>query len=391
MLDIERIRADTPGCADVIHLNNAGSSLPPRPVVDAVVGYLREEELAGGYEVAAARQDDLDRVYDESASLIGCSADEIAFTSSASESWWRAFTAIRLDVGDRVLVSRSEFQANAFGWLQLGDRGVTVDIVPNTPSGDFDVIAFDEMLDERVALVCLTMISMSNGAVHPAATVGARLVDHRAIYLLDACQAVGQLPIDVRELRCDFLNYTGRKFMRGPRGTGVLYARSGVHEELGPPTFIDGRSATWTGSDAFDVSATATRFEFGECNYAGKVGLAVATAYANDIGLEAIETRVSMLSALLRSTLAAIHGVRVLDEGTVQSGIVTFTIDGVPPAEVQSNLSANGINVSAPGRTNAQLDLGERGIDQVVRAGVHYFNTEPEIDRVAEVVGSIHG
>lgn len=388
MLDLAQIRSDTAGCEDVIHLNNAGSSLPPRPVVDAMVGYLRDEELRGGYEVFAERHEDLESFHTNNAELLGCAPTDVAFTSSGSDGWWRAFSAIPLEVGDRILVSRSEYQSNAYGWLTAQERGVRVDIIPNTSIGDLDLDALQSMLDDTVALVSVTMISMSNGAVHPVAEVGQLLEDQRAVFLVDACQAAGQLRLDVGELGCDFLVYTGRKFMRGPRGSGALYVRPEVLPQLGQPTFVDGRSAMWTDSSSYELAAGAKRFEFGEVGFGGKLGLAVATRYGLDIGIDAIEDRVHMLSTYLRSRLTSM-GITVLDEGTRRSGIVTFNVDGVAASDVQAHLSSQGVNVSAPGRGNAQLDIGERGIGQLVRAGVHYFNTEAELDRTLDVLAAI--
>jgi len=388
VIDISRVRADTAGCEAVAHFNNAGSSLPPKQVVDAMVDYLRTEEVEGGYEVAASRAADLDRIYATTAQYLNCEPNEIAFTVSAGDSWWRAFSSVPLAPGDRVLVGHSEYQANAFGWMQARERGAIVDIVPNDGAGDFDLEVFADMLDERVKLVSLTMVAMSNGAIHPAAGVGQILASSgsNAIYLLDACQAAGQLPLDVDELGCDFLLYTGRKFMRGPRGTGILYAKPNVYERLGSTPFVDGRSAEWSTPDTFSYMPGAQRFEFGEYGYGAKVGLGVATDYMLDIGIKAIAERVTDLAGLLRFDLSAIPGVRLLDQGRNKCGIVTFNVEGKASAQVIADLGAAGFNLSGPGVLNAQLDLAPRSINQVIRAGVHYFNTEEEVARLCEAV-----
>lgn len=391
MIDIAKVRADTAGCEAVVHFNNSGSSLPPRQVVDAMVDYLRAEEITGGYEIAAERVGDLDEVYIATARYLNSSADEIASTISAADGWWRAFRSVPIDAGDRILVGHSEYQSNAFGWMQARKRGVIVDVVPNDPNGTIDVDLFSEMLDERVKLVSLTMIAMSNGAIHPAAEIGRRIAGSGsdAIYLLDACQAAGQLPLDVEELQCHFLNYTGRKFMRAPRGTGILYARNDLHDRLGESPNVDGRSALWTDVDAYEYVGNAKRFEFGEYGYGGKVGLAVATNYMLDLGIDVIAERVKSLSALMRFDLSAIPNVEVLDQGLEQSGIVTFRVDGIDPAGAQAKLKAAGINVSALNHAIAQLDLAPRGIDGIVRAGVHYFNTEEEVATLCMAVADL--
>ena len=386
MIDISQVRADTAGCESVVHFNNAGSSLPPRQVVDAVVEYLRLEEAMGGYEAHDHAAAQLDRVYGAAAELLNCRPGEIAFTANASDSWWRAFSSVALEPGDRVLLGHSEFQTNAFALMQAAARGVELSVVPNDSSGDIDLHGFAELLDERVKLVSLTHISMANGAVQPAAEVGALARSVGAIFLLDSCQAAGQLPLDVEELGCDFLAFTGRKFMRGPRGTGILYARESVMPRLGVTPFVDGRSAEWTGDFTYEYQPGAQRFEFGEQNFAGKAGLAVAIDYALELGIDAIQHRITDLASELRTALAELEDVVIHDEGTQHSGIVTFTVGGAACADVKAHLSSNRINVSAPGRRNAQLDLGTRGLDAVIRAGVHYFNTSDEIAQLVSAV-----
>ena len=354
-----------------------------------MVEYLRAEELAGGYEIAADRAEQLDAIYDSTSELLGCDATEVAFVASASDAWWRAFSAVSLVSGDRVLISRSEFQSNAFGFLQARERGVDVVVVPNDGEGLIDLDALTRLLDDRVKLVSLTQISMSNGAVQPAAAVGALVCDHRAVYLLDACQAVGQLPVNVDELGCDFLVYTGRKWMRGPRGTGVLYARSSVLSGLGPQPFIDGRSADWRDDDTYELLPGARRFEFAEQHVSGKVGLDVATRYLLNVGIDAVAERIQHLRSRLARGLAELAGLSVLDEGRTRCGIVTFTVRGEATMAMQTQLREAGLNVSAPGRRNAQHDLGARGIDAVLRAAVHYFNTEDEVDRAVQIIAGL--
>lgn len=389
MIDIDAVRADTPGVADIVHFNNAGSSLPPEPVVTASIDYLRLEARMGGYEAEDASAAAFTHFYDAAASMLGCRPDEVAFVSSASDGWWRAFMSLPLEAGDRIVVGRSEFASNALALLQARNRGIELVVVDNDANGVIDLDALASALSVPTKLVCLTQISMSNGAIQPAEDVGELAARSGAFYLLDACQAAGQMPLDVGELRCDFLVFTGRKFVRGPRGSGVLYARSGVMERLSDPVFVDLRSADWTSADTYSIQPDARRFEFGENAFAAKVGLGVAIEYAMTIGLEPIGARVTTLAETFRDGLGAIPGVTVHDQGVRRSGIVTFTVDGMPAGEVGRRLRERSINTSTPGARNARFDLGARGIDAVVRAGVHYFNTDEEIVQVLDVVGEI--
>ena len=389
MIDVTARRADVTGIDDITHLNHCGSSLPPDVVLEAQIHYLRAEQRMGGYEAAIAHAAELAEFHDATAEMLGCAPNEIAFQPNAAEAWWRAFLSVPLREGDRVLASRSEYQGNAFAMLQAEARGVIVDVIPNDDDGVYDVARLAATLDDRVKLVSLTMISMSNGAVQPAAEVGAVCRDAGVPFLLDACQAAGQRPLDVDEIGCDFLAYTGRKFMRGPRGTGVLYARAEALERLGPSPFVDGMSATWTSDRTWEHPPGAARFEWGERNFGGQVGLAVATRYALEVGLDAIADRVSGLADGLRRDLTAIERVTVHDEGIDRCGIVTFGVDGIAAADVQRRLSERGINVGAPARTNAQWDIGRRDLDAVIRAGVHYVTTDDELARLTEAVTEI--
>ncbi|MGI9599422.1 MAG: aminotransferase class V-fold PLP-dependent enzyme [Acidimicrobiales bacterium] len=387
-IDVEAVRADTPGCEQVVHLNNCGTALPPEPVLDSMIDYLRLEATLGGYEAMDVEADALARVYTAGAELLNCRPEELAFTTGASEAWWRAFLSVPLTAGDRVLIGRTEYIANALALLQAAERGIEIEVVPDDADGQIDVVTLEQMLDERVKLVCLTSIAMTNGLVNPTTEVGALVKAAGAYFLVDACQAVGQIPVDVEAFDCDFLSFTGRKFVRGPRGSGMLYVRASILDDLLAPTFIDGRSADWTSETDYVLQPTAQRFELFECSYGAKVALGRAMDYALDLGLEAIEARVVLLADRMRSGLAEVPGVRVLDTGKRKCGIVTFDVAGASAAEVSDRLRTAGVNTGSPGVSGSRYDLESRSVDAVVRAGIHYYNDDDEIDRlIAEIAG----
>ncbi len=386
---LRSFREDTPAVDSLIHFNNAGASLPPRPVVDAVIRHLQLEAQVGGYEAAALAAETDAGVYRSAAELLHCEPTEVAFSVSASDAWWRAFSAVPLRSGDRVLCGRSEYISNVFGLIQARDRGVSVELIPDDSFGQIDLDALDASLDERVKLVALTHVPTSSGLVNPAEAVGRLAKNVGALYLLDACQSAGQLPLDVQSIGCDFLSLTGRKFMRGPRGTGLLFARSSVMNGLAPSPFIDGRSAQWTSPWEYRLDPTARRFELFEVNYAAKLGLGIAIDYALDVGLDAIDERVTHLAALLRTALADVSGVEVHDQGQRRCGIVTFSVAGVTATQVTTSLRERRINTSAATASSAQFDLGLRGVPEITRASVHYYNTEDEVERFVEAVRSI--
>jgi selenocysteine lyase/cysteine desulfurase len=374
----------------VAHLNNAGAALPPTQVTDAVIGHLRLEAEMGGYEAAAAAAEQVEHTYTAIARLLGCAVDEVAVVENATRAWDMAFYGMAFAPGDRILTARAEYASNVIAFLQVAARtGAIVEVVEDDESGQLSVADLRRRLADTsrgpVKLIAMTHVPTQGGLVNPAEEVGAATREAGVPFLLDACQSVGQMPVDVERIGCDLLSATGRKFLRGPRGTGFLYVRRGLLGRLEPP-FLDLHAATWTAPDRYEIRPDARRFENWETNYAGKIGLGVAVDYALTWGLEAIEERVTALADRLRSALQELDGVTVHDQGRRRCGIVTFTIAGVPAQEVQQRLAGRGVNVSVSLVDYARLDLSRRGLPDLVRASVHYYNTEDDLDRLLDAL-----
>ena len=388
-IDVARARAETPGCQDVLHFNNAGASLMPQVVVEAVKQHLDLEARIGGYEAADQAEHAWERVYDAAAALLGCSRDEIAIVENATRAWDMAFYAVPLAAGDRVLTARAEYVSNYLAYLQVARKtGASVEVIPSDASGQVDVDALARMMDGRVKLVSVTHVPSTGGLVNPIEEIGRLARAGGALFLVDACQSAGQIPLDVDRIGCDMLSATGRKFLRGPRGTGLLYVRRTVLERLEPP-FVDLQAAEWTSAGTYQWRADARRFENWETSYAGKIGLACAIDYALGWGLEAIQARTFALAASLREQLGALRGVRLHDLGVVKCGIVTFTVEGLDASAVRASLLAQRMNTSVSRVEYARLDMEPRGLERMVRASVHYYNTEDEVERFAVAVAKL--
>lgn len=389
MIDVAAVRADTPGVDHVVHFNNAGASLIPRPVYDKITEVLKEEFLGGGYEAARAHTEEIKAVYTSLAKLVNGAADEIAVVDNATVGWQHAFYGMRFEPGDQVLTTTTEYGANFVAYLQIVERkGITVDIVPDTDTGEIDVSALESMITDRTKLISINHMPTSGGLVNPVSEVGKVARRAGVPFLLDACQTLGQMPIDVDDIGCDMVSGTSRKFLRGPRGVGFLWVRGSMLDRL-DPIMLDHYGADWVSPTSFQPAPNSQRFERWESNVAAKIGFGVAVDYALDLGLESIWERVQDLSAELRSRLEATRGVTVQDRGRVQGAIVTFDVAGVSTDKVRDVLHERGINVSFSTRAASVIDFDRRGITSVVRAAPHYFNTSDEIGTLVEAVGSL--
>lgn len=388
-MDIEKLRADTPGTKNVIHFNNAGASLMTQSVYETVINYLEQEVARGGYETAEKHRSALHATYHSIASLINADPNEIALLENATAAWNMAFASIDFEKGERILTSVAEYASNYIAYLRLRqDIDIEIDIIPNDEHGQTSVNALHTMMNDDVRLISITHMPTNSGLVNPVEKIGTIAEQNDCLFLVDACQSVGQYPVDVQKVSCDMLSATGRKYLRGPRGTGFLYVNSDVLPDLIPP-FLDLHSAEWTTKNQFKIRDDARRFENWEANYAGILGLKKAVDYALNLGIKNIWKHITKLAEELRWRLAELPEVKVRDIGKTKGGIVTFTVASISPGEVKEELSKRNINANTSPRSSTLLDMQERELDEVVRASVHYYNTEEEIEKMTDVLKSI--
>lgn len=361
----------------------------PRPVVETVVRHLELETQVGGYEAADYERRRIDAVYDSVARLVGCDRDEIALLENATRAWGAVFYALRFAPGDRILTGRAEYCSNYIAYLQLARvTGAEIGVIGDDEYGQINLDELEASINERVKLISLSHVPTSGGLVNPAAEVGAIARKSDVPFLLDATQSVGQLRIDVHEIGCDFLAATGRKFLRGPRGTGFLYVSGDRVDDLNPAV-VEVGGADWTATDGYTLKPGAKRFETWEVSYALQLGLGRAIDYALALGIEAICERVQALAAELRRALGGVEGVTVRDLGFTKCGIVTFDVEGVDSEELRRQLRARAINVDVSTVEDTRLDFEARNLPPLIRASVHYFNTNDEIGRFCETVTAL--
>jgi selenocysteine lyase/cysteine desulfurase len=389
--DLARWRAETPGCEHLIHLNNAGAALVPRTVRDAIDAHLDLEERLGGYEAAEDQAAQLHAAYDSVACLLGARARNIAVVQNSTVAYAQAISAFDFEPGDVVLTSRSDYASNQIIFLSLARRrGVEVVRAPDAAEGGIDPDAARRLVSRRrPALVALTWVPTNSGLVQPVEAVGRICQEAGVPYLVDACQAVGQMPIDVQLLGCDYLAAAARKFLRGPRGVGFLYVSDQRLEAGAHPLLVDMHGATWVEADAFDLTPDARRFESWEFAYALVLGLGAAAAYALDVGVDNARDRARELASYARTRLAMVPGVRVLDRGPELCAIVTAAVAGRDAKEIKLTLRARGINTSSPEREDAVIDMDEKQASSALRISPHYYNTKEEIDIAIDALKEI--
>ncbi|MDH5588575.1 MAG: aminotransferase class V-fold PLP-dependent enzyme [Gemmatimonadota bacterium] len=387
-MDIHRLRSETPGCAHRVHLNNAGASLAPDPVLERIRAHLDLESRVGGYEAEAEAAPAIEESYRHMAALLGTEARNVAFTEHATASFVQALSAVPFEPGDVILTTRHDYVSNQIQYISLGKRmGVEVVRAPDAPEGGVDVQALADLVrTRRPRLVAMTHIPTNSGLVQDVAAVGRVCREHEVLFLVDACQSLGQMPVRPGEIGCHFLSATARKFLRGPRGAGVLWVSDDVLEGGMEPLFPDLRSADWVAPDRYVPAATARRFETWEFAWALVLGTGEAARYAGEVGLEAIRTRVSGMAADLRERLAGLPGVRVLDRGPELCAIVTAQVRGWRPPDLVMELRRRGINTTGQSRVDAVIDYDAKESDGALRISPHYFNTD---DEIAAVVGAL--
>ncbi|WP_236196124.1 aminotransferase class V-fold PLP-dependent enzyme [Pseudomonas glycinae] len=381
--DLSRLRAATPGCAQVIHFNHAGASLPSQATLDAVIEQLQREALGGPMEAADNRVQE--RARNAAAALLNAEPEDVAFASSGSAAWSQAFNALGpWQPGERILVGRHEWAGNLACMAEAVKAGARLEVIPCDAHGAVDPQALAQMIDGQVRLIALTWLPANGGLINPAAQIGSVARRHGIPYFIDAGQALGQLPCDVQDLQCDVLKGAGRKFLRGPRGTALMYIRAQFLQRL-LPVQRDVLSAPWDGK-RFTLRNDARRFETSEVSLALLAGLANALEEYNRLGAIPIRQRIEQLSSGLRQRLKSIPGLTLRNLGAAnqQSGLIAFTLEGWDSVALKQTLAERRINIGANGVAYTPLDMQARGLTNIARVSVSYLNTQEEIDVLLE-------
>jgi selenocysteine lyase/cysteine desulfurase len=389
--ELKTWRDDTPGTAHRIHLNNAGAGLMPTAVLSAMTSHLEREAVLGGYESEDEAAPRIKEAYEAVAALLKARSLNVAVVENATVAFFQALSAFDFRPGDVIVTTRNDYISNQLAYLSLARRrGVEVRRAADLATGGVDPESVRDLLrDPRVRLLAVTWVPTNSGLIQPAEALGEVAEAAGVPYLIDACQAVGQLPVDVGRLRCDFLSATARKFLRGPRGIGFLYVSERALERGLSPLHIDMRGGVWKSADSFALAPDARRFENWEFSYALVLGLGAAAAYAATVGVERGGLRARAMATRLRASLAAVPGLRVLDRGAELAAIVTVEVAGRDAPALVRELRAHRINTSAALRDYAVIDMDDKRATSAIRLSPHYYNTDTELDTAIEAMRSL--
>jgi len=387
-MNIKTIRKDIIDCDKKIFLDSAGASLMPKAVIEKITQYLKEELIIGGYAVQDSQIQKIEQFYVEVAKLINAQPHNVAFTHDATDAYIKTLSCIAFEPNDVIVTTDDDYGSNQIQFISLQKRfGIQIKRIKIVENGDLDLSNFAALVDEyKPKLVAVSHIPTNSGLVQNVKAIGAICNNKQVLFLVDACQSIGQMQVDVEAIQCDFLTATGRKFLRGPRGTGFLYVSDRVLNSGYYPLFIDGKGATWEKKDAFKIEPSAKRFETWERPCALKVGFIEALNYLNAIGIENIETYNTNLIEHFRQNLSSIPGVNLYDKGSKKCNILTFNKQHKSLEEITTNLKSNHVFFSVSHKHWGVIDFEKKGVDWLIRLSPHYFNTIEEIDKVSEII-----
>lgn len=379
-LDVQHLRDDTPGCqSGIVHFNHAGASLPSQATLDAIIDQLQREARDGPMEAGEHGAILVEKARRAAAQLLNAPTASIAFASSGSTAWSMAFQALGPWLpGERILVGRHEWGGNLASMQLAVQAGARIEVIPCDATGAVCPKALESMIDANVKLIDLTWLPANGGLINPAQAIGEVARRHNIAYFIDAGQAVGQLPVDVKALHCDVLKSAGRKHLRGPRGTALLYVRPDFLQQLNPAQ-RDVFSAPWT-AEGFDLRNDARRFETSEVSFALLAGLGNALQEVNRLGVERTWERVLQLGGRIREALGQIPGISLHDLGANHSGLIAFNLEGWDAFELKRRLGLKRINIGANGVAYTPLDMQARELTSIARISVSPLNTEHDIE-----------
>jgi cysteine desulfurase / selenocysteine lyase len=375
----------------LIYFDNAATTQKPNAVLDALRHYYEHDNAnvhRGLHELSSRATEAYENARQRVADYLGAArADEILFTRGTTESinlvaqaWGGKF----LRAGDVILLTEMEHHSNLVPWQLLAERsGARLRFVPVREDGTLDLAQLPQLLTPEVKLFGFTHVSNSLGTINPVTELCQQARAVGALTLVDAAQSAGHLPLDVQELGCDFLAFSGHK-MCGPTGIGALYGRAEILATL-PPWHGGGEMIVSVTLEKSSYKKAPHRFEAGTPNIAGAIGLSAAIDYLERIGREAIFAHDSGLAAYAAEQLAELPGMRLLGPTEARGALVGFVMEGVHPHDLTTFADQSGLALRGGHHCNQPL-MRRFGLPGTTRASFYFYNTIAEIDRMLEIL-----
>lgn len=386
MLDTDRLRADTPGTASVFHLNAAGAALMPQPVIDAMKRHIDLEARLGGYRAAVVRAGDIESVYEAFATLLACQPHNVAIVDNATSGFNLALSAVDWQPGDVLLTTDNDYCSNFIAYHFLQKRfGIRVERAPESERGGFEPAATMEAISRiRPRVVAVSHIPTSSGLIQPVETLTEAARDAGSLYIVDGCQSLGQVVVNTNAF--DIYTASTRKFLRGPRGVGILVIGDQLLDTDFAPLLPDMRGATWDAPGKVTLQRNARRFENWEFNYAAVLGAGAAAEYALSIGMDAIERHLLAAAQRLRDRIRDETQWTVLDTGDRLGAIVTAHKNASSPGQITEALLAARVQHSITDASSARLDFAKKGIGWALRLSPHVYTNDADVDAAIHVL-----
>ena len=396
-IDWKAIREDFPILRErahghpLIYFDSAATSQKPRAVLDALRNYYEHENAnvhRGLHELSSRATEAYEKSRQQVANYLGAaSADEIVFTRGTTESinlvaqaWGGKF----LRDGDVVLLTEMEHHSNLVPWQLLAERtGAQLRFVPVCDDGTLALDRLSSLLTPEVKLFAFTHVSNSLGTINPVRELCKKARAVGALTLVDAAQSAGHMPINVRELGCDFLAFSGHK-MCGPTGIGALYGRAEILDSI-PPWHGGGEMIVSVSLEKSAFKKAPHRFEAGTPNIAGAIGLAAAIDYIESIGRAAIFEHDAQLAGYAMERLAELPGMRVLGPSAERGALVGFVMEAAHPHDLTTFADQYGLAMRGGHHCNQPL-MRRFGLPGTTRASFYFYNTKGEIDRMIEIL-----
>lgn len=399
MLEIDKIRADFPILGTtvynkpLIYLDNAATTQKPRCVVEAEVAeyYNCNANVHRGVHFLSEKATELlEEARDTVRQFIGAEkTEEIIFTRGTTEGINLVAFSLGelLHEGDEIMVSSMEHHSNIVPWQLLCRRkGVTLKVIPMNDNGELLLDEYEKLFTPRTRLVCVTQVSNVLGTVNPVKGMTRTAHEHGALILVDGAQSIPHMPIDVKDIGCDFFVFSGHK-VYGPTGIGVLYGKEDLLDKM-PPYQGGGEMIASVSWDKTVFEHLPYKFEAGTPNYVASRALKVALDYVSHLGMNNIVARETELEKYATERLLTIDGMRIYGQSQHKESVISFLVDGIHHLDMGTLLDRLGIAVRT-GHHCAQPVMTRLGIEGTVRASFAFYNTKAEIDALAEGIEKV--